>query len=161
MNEELQDRTRRLRSDPFQSPENQLPSIPNHRTLSCAQPVAAPSAAVRGRCGTGMPVPASGCAPASQSRGPLPASALQPEHPGHPAPRPVPVLTVQGFLKEKNRGLAAVSFPFQNLPGTVLAESDEGRAERRVPRPGPAAGAFPTGCRCGFLPSLHPSIPPA
>lgn len=34
-------------------------------------------------------------------------------------------------------------FHFQNLPGTVLAVPVEGRVERRVPRTGPAAGAFP------------------
>lgn len=88
---------------------------------------------------------------APASRYPLPTCPLQPEPPGLPAPRPVSVLTVHRFLKGKIRRLVAVSFNFQNLPGTDLAVSDEGRVERGVPRTDPAAGAFPG------LPPLPPA----
>lgn len=173
MNDELQDRTRSLRSDPFQSPENGFPSIPNHRScqLRSARGYsrAAPCAEVRERCGMGMPVSGFGMrrAPASRSRCPLPACPLQPEPPGHPALRPVPVLTVRGFLKEKNQRTWRLSaFLFRTYLGpswqcpTKVGRSGECRVPALERGLFPGCPRSPRAASAGTVPASLPHASP-
>lgn len=111
-----------------------------------------------------MSVPSLGVrrAPASLSRSPLPACRLQPEPPGHPALRPVPILTEHGFFKEKNQRTCGCRFSFSELtwdrPGSV--RRGQGGAASAAHRP--CSGGFtraaplPAGYKCADPPSRTP-----
>lgn len=151
----VQDRTRSPRSDPFQSPENPIPSIPNHRSSQLrsarGNSRAAPCSGVPGRWGTGMSVPGLGMlrAPASLSRRPFPACPLQPEPPEHPS------LRHTDFLRKKSEDLQLSVFR------THLGQSCQGRpvsAEYRPCRGGFCRAApAPLGLQVRVPPVPHPS----
>lgn len=141
--DELQDRTIRPISVPWKSVSlNPKPPQLSARGYSRVTPCAE----VRGGWGTGMSGAGSGCAALLHPGAgiPFPPALYSRSPPDSLRCVPCPSWRHR-FLKGKISRLAAVSFNFQNLPGTDLALSDEGRVERGVPRTDPAQGLFP-GC---------------
>lgn len=159
MNEELQDRTRRLRSDPFQSPENQLPSIPNHRTQQRSARGGSerrgPRALRDGDAGAGFGMRSCIPVPGSPSR--LRSTARAPRT---PCAASCACLDGTRIFKGKKQRTCGCQFSFSELtwdrPSRVRRRS--GGAASAASRP--CSGGFSHGLQVrvpALTPSLHPS----